>query len=177
MTLREFSDILAARNCRPTGRGQQLAARCPAHEDNRASLSVTEASDGRLLVHCHAGCKPETICAALGVKLADLFPATPKRNGGKAALVACYDYRDERGNLLFQVCRFDPKEFRQRRPDATQPDGWTWKTQGVRRVLYRLPETLDAIQRGDVIHVSEGEKDCLALVEHGFAATCNPGGA
>jgi hypothetical protein len=105
-----------------------------------------------------------------------LFNGKPHRNG-HAAPVACYDYRDEGGNLLFQVCRFEPKDFRQRKPDPTQPDGWLWKTLGVRRVLYRLPDTLVAIQRGEVIHLAEGEKDCLALVQAGFAATCNPGGA
>jgi len=177
MTLGELCTMLAARDCQPTGDGAQLAARCPAHEDNHASLSITKASDGKLLVHCHAGCKPEAICAALGVALADLFPGKPKRNGVKAAIMASYDYRDEAEKLLFQVCRFHPKDFRQRRPDATQPDGWLWKTQGVRRVLYRLPETLAAIQRGEMIHVAEGEKDVAALVEHGLAATCNPGGA
>ena len=35
----------------------------------------------------------------------------------------------------------------------------------VRRVLFRLPETLAAIQRGEVIHVAEGEKDVAALVK------------
>jgi hypothetical protein len=113
----------------------------------------------------------------MGIKLADLFPDKPKRNGGKSEIVASYDYRDEAGKLLFQVCRFKPKDFRQRRPDATQPDGWLWKTAGVRSVLYRLPETLAAIQRGEVIHLAEGEKDVAALVTNGFAATCNPGGA
>ena len=176
MTFGEFRDTLAARDCKPTGNGATLAARCPAHEDSRASLSVKEAGDGKLLVHCHAGCEPEAICAALGVKLADLFNGKPHRNGGKRTPVACYDYTSESGQLLFQVCRFEPKDFRQRRPDATQPSGWTWKTAGVRRVLYRLPETLTGVQRGEVIHLAEGEKDVAALVQAGFAATCNPGG-
>ena len=177
MTLSEFSNALAAHNCRPTGNGSQVAARCPTHEDNHASLSVTEGSDGKLLVHCHAGCEPEAICAALGVKLADLFPGAPKRNGGKAAIETTYDYRDENRKLLFQVCRFQPKDFRQRRPDPNKLGRWIWKTTGVRRVIFRLTETLAAVQRGEVIHIAEGEKDVLALVQGGFAATCNPGGA
>ena len=175
--LSQLRDALAARGCKPTGDGAQLAARCPAHEDARASLSVTQASDGKLLVHCHAGCSPTDICAALGLKLADLFTDKPKRNGGKSEIVVSYDYKDEAGKLLFQVCRFAPKDFRQRKPDPTQPSGWTWKTTGCRRVLYRLAETLAAVQRGDTIHLAEGEKDVAALVQAGFAATCNAGGA
>lgn len=177
LNVSEFRDALAACNCDPTGNGTQFEARCPGHDDNRASLSVAQAANGNLLVHCHAGCDPKDICAALGIKVADLFPEKPKRNGGRAAIVATYDYRDENGNLLFQVCRFDPKDFRQRKPDTTQPGGFTWKTTGCRRVLYRLPETLAAMVRGDVIHIAEGEKDVAALVQVGFAATCNPGGA
>src|ERR1035441_8951471 len=173
MTAKEI--LTRLEGAKPESKGWK--AKCPAHDDKSPSLSITEGSDGRVLLHCYAGCTPADICSKLGLKLADLFNGKPSRNGGKAAMVAAYDYRDEGGNLLFQVCRFQPKDFRQRRPDATQPDGWLWKTQGVRRVLYRLPEALAAIQRGEVVHVAEGEKDVAALVENGFAATCNPGGA
>ncbi len=88
--------------------------------------------------------------------------------------VATYDYRDERGELLFQVVRFDPKDFRQRRPDG---DGWTWKTAGVRRVLYRLPELIAAVKARQIVFVCEGEKAVDMLVSAGLEATCSPGGA
>src|SRR5262245_63486625 len=52
-------------------------------------------------------------------------------------IVAAYDYTDDEGELLYQVVRLEPKDFRQRRPDGK--DGWTWSA-GERRVLYRLPE-------------------------------------
>lgn len=47
---------------------------CPAHHDCNPSLSVTEGNDGRVLLHCFAGCSFEDICAALGLHLQDLFP-------------------------------------------------------------------------------------------------------
>jgi hypothetical protein len=59
-------------------------AKCPAHDDKSPSLSIKEGSDGRTLLHCHAGCTPEDICGKLGLKLADLFNGKPSRNGGKA---------------------------------------------------------------------------------------------
>ena len=96
---------------------------------------------------------------------------------GPRRIVATYDYQDEVGALLFQVVRFEPKTFRQRRPDPHAPDGWSWKLDGARRVLYRLPEIIAAVQREETIILSEGEKDVAALVSNGFAATCNPGGA
>jgi hypothetical protein len=48
------------------GRGGM--ARCPAHDDRTPSLSVSEGSDGKLLVHCHAGCNQADVWAALKVR-------------------------------------------------------------------------------------------------------------
>lgn len=49
-------------------------ALCPAHEDRHPSLSVREASDGRVLIHCFAGCDPASVCASIGMDLSELFP-------------------------------------------------------------------------------------------------------
>jgi hypothetical protein len=54
---------------------------CPAHGDRHASLSIGTGEDGRILLFCHAGCKPEAVVAALGLKLADLFPPSPHAAG------------------------------------------------------------------------------------------------
>ena len=61
---------------RRTGPGRWLA-RCPAHEDRSPSLSIREADDGRVLIHCFAGCGAAEIVAAVGLDLADLFPPDP----------------------------------------------------------------------------------------------------
>jgi 5S rRNA maturation endonuclease (ribonuclease M5) len=100
-----------------------------------------------------------------------------KRNGGAApsTIVATYDYTDESGALLFQVVRFAPKDFRQRRPNGKK--GWTWSLGSTRRVLYRLPEVRDAVVNSRLIVIVEGEKDADNLRNLGFTATCNPGGA
>ena len=49
-------------------------AQCPAHHDKTPSLSVRELPDGRVLVHCFAGCNVHDILAAVGLSLWDLFP-------------------------------------------------------------------------------------------------------
>ena len=64
-------------DARPNGSG--WITRCPAHDDGRASLSVAVGDDGRALVHCHAGCTPEAIVSAMGLKLADLMPCHDRR--------------------------------------------------------------------------------------------------
>jgi hypothetical protein len=99
---------------------------------------------------------------------------------------AAYDYQDETGALLFQVCRFESdartpdgkrqKTFRQRRPDSAS-GGWSWKTQGVRQVPYRLPELIQHVAMGLTIFIAEGEKAVDTLRKLGGPATCNAGGA
>ena len=89
----------------------------------------------------------------------------------KKKVEATYRYTDEHGKLLFEVVRFKPKDFRQRRPDGN--GGWVWNLRGVRRVLYRLPEVVKAEQ----VFVVEGERDADMLASWGVAATTNPAGA
>ncbi len=47
---------------------------CPAHRDKDRSLSVARGHDGRILIHCHAGCPPSAVLAAIGLTFEDLFP-------------------------------------------------------------------------------------------------------
>jgi hypothetical protein len=93
------------------------------------------------------------------------------RNEQTRRMVAMYDYHDEHGALLYQVVRFDPKDFRQRKPDDN--GGWTWTLNGVRRVLYHLPRLLMA----ETVYIVEGEKDADRLWSLGIPATTNPQGA
>src|SRR5262249_54889623 len=65
-----------------------------------------------------------------------------KPNGDKpsklGAIVATFDYHAPDGELRFQVVKYDPKNFRQRRPDGK--GGWIWDLDGVQKIPYRLPE-------------------------------------
>jgi hypothetical protein len=89
--------------------------------------------------------------------------------------VATYDYVDENGGLCFQVVRNPGKRFQQRRPDGR--GGWIWNLKGVRPLLYRLPEILEAVALEKRVYVVEGEKDADRLWSYGLAATTNGGGA
>jgi hypothetical protein len=139
-------------------------AQCPTHDDQRNSLSVREGDNGRIVLKCHAGCTYQQVEGWLGIGGANWTHPTRKT----------YDYRDEGGELLYQVVRFEPKDFRQRRPDGRSD--WTWNLNGVRRVPYRLPHLLEADQRATVFIV-EGEKDADRLASLGLVATTNAGGA
>jgi hypothetical protein len=48
-------------------------ARCPAHEDGGPSLSIRETDDGRVLLHCFAGCANGDVLGAIGLRMSDLF--------------------------------------------------------------------------------------------------------
>ena len=171
-------------DAQPNGDGWK--ARCPAHDDRQPSLSIGEGDDGRALLNCFAGCSTESIVAAIGLTTADLFsrdsrtkhqfPTDKRKSSGKgrASIVATYDYRDADGTVLYQVCRMQPKDFRQRQPDGK--GGWNWSTKGVRKVLYRLPELMAAgLTRA--VAIVEGEKDADRLATLNIVATTNAGGA
>lgn len=172
MNITEFLSLL--KGVKPCGDGWQ--AYCPSHDDQRQSLHVSEGEDGRILAYCHAGCSVNDICRALGIDLEDLFPQKLKVHaGGKSPVIATYDYRDTNGKLLFQVCRTADKRFFQRRPDGK--GGWLNGLGGIQPVLYRLPEVLQAVERGETVFIPEGEKDCDNLTRIGLTATTSPMGA
>src|SRR5262245_6308999 len=101
-----------------------------------------------------------------------------KINGPGGEPARTYDYLDEQGNLLFQKVRNPPgnaQRIWQRRPDGK--GGWINNIQGVRKILYRLPEVLVAIASERTILVVEGEKDADSLWRIGIPATCSPNGA
>lgn len=165
-------------------RGEQREARCPAHEDKRASLGlkIVPNDDGgdKVVVKCQAGCPTQDVLAAVGLTFADLFtveakPSGAKRGSGLGREDTVYGYADEGGVVRFEVVRFEPKDFRQR---TVHPDGTrTWGIKGVRRTLYKLPRVLEAVRDKRLLWIVEGEKDVETLTALGWFATCNMGGA
>lgn len=64
---------------RKSGQGR-WSAKCPAHKDRTASLSVRELGDGQVLVHCFAGCSVHDVLSATGLDINNLFPEKPKHH-------------------------------------------------------------------------------------------------
>ena len=185
--------------------GDGWNAKCPAHRDRAPSLKLDQGADGRALIRCHAGCTTEAIVAAMGLSLRDLMPETadalafsPSKAGhtprlqvvGNTALkaepelarekwpeVCRYDYTDADGVLQFQVVRLEAPDKSGKRFLQQQPNG-VWGLKGIEhRPLFRLPSVREAVARGDVIVIVEGEKDVLTAEGLGWAATTNCGGA
>mgnify|MGYP002152046867 CR=1 FL=1 len=75
-------DLLLARlesaGMKPRKSGRGWMARCPAHKDKSASLSVGEGRDGRALLRCFAGCELADVTAALADRYAALVKTVRK---------------------------------------------------------------------------------------------------
>jgi len=176
MSIMTAAEIAAALEGKRSGR--QFLARCPAHDDLNPSLSIAE-RDGKVLVKCFAGCEQTDVIDQLKVR--GLWPESSRREHPPewGTIFRTYDYTDENGTLLYQICRFvppyepPPKEWGKCKPRRPDGCGWRWGYGNVRRVVYRLPELLEA----PIVFVPEGEKDCESLREYGFVATTNSGGA
>lgn len=152
MTIEDFLSQL--QGVVETGAGKWSAC-CPAHDDSNPSMSVTVGDNGGILVHCHAGCSPESIVGAMGLKMSDLMKDSPRRGrepGKKKSAkaddaplpsfkapkkkrdygkkVAEYDYQDAEGKAIYRVERRvmadGKKTFVQMHPDPKSKYGWTW---------------------------------------------------
>lgn len=164
--------------------GKQFMALCPFHKEKKGSLSINHETG----LYCCHGCgekgdlftfyaKMNSLDAKSQFRevlqgLANEFGITMPIKEKKAArfkLVKEYSYTDENGKELFQCCRMEPKDFRQRRRENGK---WISNLNGVRRVLYRLPEVVKAQQ----VLLVEGEKDADNAAALGFVATTCPMG-
>jgi RecA-family ATPase len=86
------------------------------------------------------------------------------RSDGK--IIAQYDYKNADGALAYQVLRYEPKNFRQRRPNGK---GWIWNLENTPRVLYRLSDLLKYPDA--TVFVCEGEKDADRVADLNLCAT------
>lgn len=75
-------DLIISRleKARSTGR-ETWIARCPAHDDGRPSMTLRQCDDGRILLHCFAGCSVPDILASIGLEFDALFPDKPVERG------------------------------------------------------------------------------------------------
>jgi 5S rRNA maturation endonuclease (ribonuclease M5) len=160
------SDLAARVGARRSAK--EWRVQCPAHPDQNPSLEFRDGDKGIVFCCRSQHCSVEAILSAWGLTPADVTRA----NGHTTReIVATYDYTDEHGALLYQVVRYRPKDFKQRRPDGA--GGWLWNLGKLRRVLYRLPD----LDHQRVVYIPEGEKDVDRLRTLGIPATTNARGA
>ncbi|MFC1515630.1 AAA family ATPase [Thermodesulfobacteriota bacterium] len=161
-------------NIQNTG-GNELKAVCPFHEDTNPSFNFNNQT-GKY--YCHGCGRKGDVFHFYGEinsldtrrdfrkilnGIADDFGIPWEQQ--KPQITKTYDYLTADGELLFQVCRKEPKSFQQRQPNGN--GRWKWNLKGISPVLYRLPEVLKA----DEVLIVEGEKDADNLSKLGFTST------
>lgn len=160
--------------------GDEYQSLCPFHEDTNPSLNFNNRT-GKYFCH---GCGKQGDTFHFYGKINSLDTRRDFRKilkgicedfgipweEKKSQIIKTYNYVDQTGKLLFQVCRMDPKSFRQRQPNGK---GWTWNLKGVEPVLYKL---LD-VERATEAIIVEGEKDADTVANMGLVATTCPMGA
>lgn len=173
----EYGQIIEGLNAHGSRRSGASGWQCPAHDDRNASLSVGE-KDGKPLVYCQAGCHTDDVLDAIGLSWKKLREEEPGPR--KTEWIASYEYTDERGAVLFVKERGEPKTFRVYRPltgGRRQYKDVFGGAKPPRRVLYRLPAVMKAINEGRPVYLVEGEKDVHSAERAGATATCNYEGA
>lgn len=180
---------------------EQWEARCPAHDDKQASLSVSRGVSKPIVLHCHAGCAYGDILSALRIDPAEVSNSSgasapkPKSKAPKGKVYAtpeeahregewrwgqreghwCYSDRD--GVVIAWVLRWAGKDGagKQIRPCVPADGGWVLAGIPEPRPLYQLPELRE--RAGEVVYVVEGEKAADAGRKLGLLCTTSPGGA
>ena len=167
---------------KPIG-GDEYQALCPLHDDKNPSLNIN-AQTGQFFCH---GCGKKGDAFHFYGKVSGLrtkadFAKILKGigqdfgisgSGKQKRIVEKYDYLDLNGNLHSQTLRYNPKGFKQRRPDGK--GGWIWEDvfKYVKPIIYNLPEVV----KSDFVCIVEGEKDVETLRGLGVVATTGPMGA
>ena len=159
----------------------QWTALCPAHDDKTASLSIGLGDDGRILLHCHAGCAVDTILGTMGLSMKDLYPdAKPERipTFRREAIVK----RDD--PIIAYAYGDGVKKFR-RGNGKNKQMWWGFVDKATGEIINKKPTGKllytagNTFNTGDRVFLVEGEKDVDTLTSEdiGLYAASGPDGA
>ena len=165
MTIEDFLSRLEG----VSGGNGQYKAKCPAHDDKKASLSVGKGRDNKIVMKCHAGCNTVDVLEAMGLTESDLFDNSQKPTQERPNVVARYNYTDAQGRILNQKTRFSDKSFSWSHYES----GKWWRGRKGDPVLYNL----SAVTGTKCLYIVEGEKDVETLKIAGIPAVCGADGA
>lgn len=167
-------------------RGDSYQCNCPAHNDDKKSLSVTRGEHTELILECFADCTFEEVLAAARLKhpeLAEILEyktqwitylheegsfVLPLSLGAPApaGIDSVYEYHDQDGELVKYKVKFSNKDFAQYFPLPSRRHKICGAKNGRAPELpYKLPELIQWAKAGRVIYITEGEKDCENFTE------------
>lgn len=171
-------DILSRLDVKSGNNGRYMA-RCPCHNDQQASLSVGVGDDGRVLLHCFAGCDTTDIMQSMGLTMRDLFIELKPGD-----VFPVYDRPTDKAAARFEAEYIYPggifKKVKMRKPDGGKFNYWMHREgsqwvkgrNGMEPGLYVTESPLP-----DDVYIVEGEKDVDTMKVLGAAAVSLPDGA
>ena len=159
-----------------TGPNQYICC-CPAHYDDKASLSIAyNPSEDKIALHCHAGCNTADILAEVGKTWKDVQPTKEEEQKPlqqwQINLKAEYRYTDIEGNYLYSKLRYEGEgiEGKKIRYGRIVDGKFTTGKGDVKGELYNIRAIPDAIAKGKTVFYVEGEKDVETMKELGLIA-------
>ncbi len=174
----------------------QWTARCPAHADRTPSLSISLGKDGKVLLHCFAGCTYDAIVQALGLQVADMFPDTatayPRQKNTAQQRLSLLDIAQAKKLPWKFLCNLGIVEearglripyyladgtcaSRYRIRTALTAKEGSWWNKGAGDITPYGLEHLEAARKDEFLIIVEGESDCWTLWYQGFPALGVPG--
>ena len=164
----DFDEFVSKIGAKPSGQGYYLA-KCPAHDDKTASLSVREGDNGKPLVSCFAGCEGHKVVEAF--KQQGVWPKSEKpkaRRKEPAQVDQVYKYYYENGSPAYEKVRYVPKDFRWRKKVNGE---YAYSIKDTPRTIYNINAVLALKGTTKPLIFVEGEKDVDTLTRLGFVGT------
>ena len=159
---------------KPNG-NSSFMVKCPCHNDNQQSLSITE-QNGKILINCFAGCSTEDIVNAIGLEMKDLFTDKPDCTAPKPPTVE-YIYTDSLKKIRYY--KWDNGHWKKWFYWMHRDESGKWQTgKGDFDVPLYKQNLLSDVPQDETVYIVEGEKDCDTMTDKlHFRAVSAPNGA
>lgn len=154
---------------------KSFMVRCPCHNDNQQSLSISE-ENGRILLNCFAGCRTEDILNSVGLEMKDLFADKPNHNTPKPPNVE-YIYSDRLKKIRYY--KWDNGQWKKSFYWQYKDENGNWQSgKGNYKVPLYKQNLLSDVPPEETVYIVEGEKDCDTMTDKlHFRAVSAPNGA
>ena len=170
-----LNDIVSRFESPKKNGNNSFMVRCPCHNDNQQSLSISE-ENGKILINCFAGCKTEDILHSVGLEMKDLFSDKPSFTTPKPPNVE-YIYSDRLKKIRHY--KWDNGQWKKSFYWQHKDKNGQWQSnKGNCKVPLYKQDLLSDVPPKETVYIVEGEKDCDTMTDKlHFRAVSAPNGA
>ncbi len=170
-----LNDIVSRFQSPKKNGNNSFMVRCPCHNDNTQSLSISE-KNGKILFNCFAGCRTEDILHSAGLEMKDLFADKPSFTTPKPPSVE-YIYSDRLKKIRYY--KWDNGQWKKSFYWQYKDENGNWQSgKGNYKVPLYKQNLLSDVPPEETVYIVEGEKDCDTMTDKlHFRAVSAPNGA